>query len=52
VKARFIMASPAKGLQASAIEAPPKSDFPAVPPSAVGNRLNTTENHKEKVNSL
>jgi len=30
----------------------PNSDFPAVPPSAVGSQLNTTENNKEKVSSL
>jgi hypothetical protein len=46
------MARPATGLEASASEAPPKSDFPAVPPSAAGNQLNTTENNKPIVNSL
>jgi hypothetical protein len=38
--------------EACASEAPPKSNFPAVPPSTMGSQLNTTENHKEKVNSL
>jgi hypothetical protein len=46
------MARPATGLEASASEAPPKSDFPAVPPSAAGSQLNTTENNKPIVNSL
>jgi len=46
------VARPAIGLKASASETPLKSNFPAVPPSTMGNQLNTTENHKEKVNSL
>jgi hypothetical protein len=46
VKAGFIMARPATGLEGSKSKAPPKSNFPAVPPSAVGSQLTTTENMK------
>ena len=43
------MARPAKGLEASTSEAPPKSDFPAVPPSALGNETKTAETNKMKI---
>ena len=46
------MARLAGRLEVSAGEASPKSNFPAVHPSTVGSQLNTTENLKEKVNSL
>jgi hypothetical protein len=35
------MARPATGLEASASEAPPKSNFPAASPSAMGNQVGT-----------
>ena len=45
-------ARPATGLEACGNEVPRKSNFPVVPPSAMGNQLNPTENNQEKVNSL